>query len=165
MTVVTTARAAINGVLGSKERPGGAVMRDMGLLVPAFRVRVEAVLDGMRADGFAPMVWETLRSPERCEELHRRGTGKVMSVHRLGVAADIIDSKLRWSATPAFWRSLRRHADLQGLTSGAAWARHDLPHVQALPAAWDRRLFGMTPEEVASAVRAQLPLAPGEGIV
>jgi hypothetical protein len=114
-------------------RPGGVVVRDLDLLVPAFKERVLDLVAMMRASGHQPLVWETFRSRERAEALAKRGTGVVDSMHTYGVAVDVICERRKWSAPFTFWRDLRDHAESLGLTSGARWRRRDLPHVQAIP--------------------------------
>lgn len=154
--MLATVRANVNAVRGAVERPGGPIVRDMLALVPAFRVRVEAVLRAMRDEGHDPMVFETLRTAERCEELFRRGTGSLHSMHRHGIAADIISESLRWKAPRAFWLSLRKHAEANGLTSGAAWRRVDLPHIQAVPVALQAKVRTLAPAGIDAMVAERL---------
>lgn len=114
-------------------RPGGAIVRDVAELVPAFRERVLDLVAMMRASGHDPWIFETYRSPERARALADRGTGVVGSMHSYGCAVDVISSSKEWGAPFAFWRDLRDHAEALGLVSGARWRRRDLPHVQAIP--------------------------------
>jgi hypothetical protein len=120
-------------VRGAAERPGGAICDDLEALLPSFRAEVEALLEEMVAAGHEPRLFETWRSPERVALLVRRGTGSINSVHPHGIAADIICARKLWNASPLFWRDLCRLSERRGLTAGARWARHDLPHVQAIP--------------------------------
>jgi hypothetical protein len=145
------ALAVLGGVwamsAGSKKaNQGPAVERDLALLVPAFRVRLLLVLDAMRRDGFKPFVWETYRSPERAAMLAEKGTGNAVSMHTLGLAADVIDAERHWEA-PDFFKALHRHTLAQGLTRvhhGEDW---DGPHVQAMPASYQGRMLAATPAE------------------
>ena len=131
---------------GAVERPGGAICDDLEMLLPSFRAEVEALCLEMLARGHEPRVFETWRSPERVAMLVRRGTGSINSVHPHGIAADIICARKLWSAPRRFWVDLARLAERRGLTAGARWARHDLPHIQAIPAV-AQRAFLATPEE------------------
>lgn len=142
---------------GAVDRPGGAVARDLDLLVPAFRKRIEDVVADLIVAGHRPKVWETYRSPERAAILARRGTGIVMSMHCYGVAADIIHAEQLWKAPPRFWRALRDAAESHGLVSGARWRRVDLPHVQAVPVAMQDKIRASTAEEVANICAELLP--------
>ncbi len=114
-------------------RPGGAIVRDVAELVPAFRERVLDLTARMYASGHDPWIFETYRSPERAKLLADRGTGVVGSMHCYGCAVDIISASKKWGAPFAFWRDLRDHSEALGLVSGARWRRRDLPHVQAIP--------------------------------
>ena len=118
MALDLTLRARSIGAVPS--RPGGAVVRDLDLLVPAFKERVLDLVAMMRASGHSPLVWETLRSRERAEALAKRGTGVVDSMHCYGVAVDIVCERLKWGAPFAFWRDLRDHAES---LAGAGLAR------------------------------------------
>ncbi len=131
MTLDLALRA--RSVVAVPSRPGGAVVRDLDLLVPAFKERVLDLVAMMRASGHDPWVFETLRTQERAAFLARKGTGVVDSMHCYGVAVDVISLSKKWNAGFKFWRDLRDHGESLGLTSGARWRRRDLPHVQAIP--------------------------------
>ena len=97
---------------------------DLSALDPWFRQRVERVLDKMRAQGFDPVVYETLRTPERQAWLYGIGrthsldrkpvTWTMKSKHLVGRAADIISKSRGWDH-PAFFAALRKIAREQGL--------------------------------------------------
>ncbi len=120
------------------------VVSTMDGLAPEFRKAVERVVAGMKADGFAPRVFETLRTPERQAFLYGfgrtyddgRGTvTKVSDVwsgwHGYGLAVDIVEADATpWTAPQAFWQSLGKHAEANGLTWGGRWKFTDLPHIQ-----------------------------------
>lgn len=147
MAAIETMRAVTNAVRGAKDRPGGPVIRDMALLLPAFRARVESVLAAMRAQGFDPLVWETYRSPERAAVLARQGTGITRSIHCYGLAVDVVSESKLWSAGPRFWLALRTAAEAHGLVSGAAWRRVDLPHIQGVPVRLQELVRSQTQDE------------------
>jgi hypothetical protein len=109
------------------------VCDDLDRLLPSFRAQVEGLVADMRTAGHNPRVFETWRSPERVAFLVAKGTGSARSMHPHGIAVDIIDAVKLWRASSLFWRDLMRLAEARGLTSGARWRRHDLPHVQAIP--------------------------------
>jgi hypothetical protein len=173
MSAVEHAKAAAqrwwNHRHGAVPRPAGTtgVVSDLDMLVPAFRVRVEAVIADMQAQGFDAKVFETWRSPERVQLLLARGTGSARSFHPLGCAADIISDQYMWfagkHATKAprglgarFWAALELAAESRGLTHGAGKTRVDLPHVQALPHWWYPNLIVMTPAQIERAVAEHL---------
>lgn len=117
------------------------VINSLDLLSYPFKQKVLELLELMRLDGFDAYVFETWRSPARALELEQRGTGIAKSQHTLGLAADIIDRKKYWKATPAFWAALNRHA----LKLGLGRVEGDPPHVQALPPSFDAQLRAMGP--------------------
>lgn len=125
-----------------------AVERDLDKLAPAFRVKVESLLEKLRGDGFAPLVWETYRSPERAKELAGKGRGIALSMHTLGLAVDIVDAKLRWNASPEFWTALGRHAEALGLTWGGRFKRVDKPHVQAIPISLQNTVRSLSSQQI-----------------
>lgn len=117
--------------------------RDMAYLAPAFRVKVEALVADMKAEGFKPYVYETLRNDRLQAHYHAVGSSKAFygrdSMHYYGLAVDIVDEAKLWSASAAFWDALGRLAKKHGLTWGGDWngngvrtdqSFHDLPHVQ-----------------------------------
>jgi hypothetical protein len=108
--------------------------RSLDLLVPSFKAKVQQLLRAMQARGFRPLVWETLRSRERAEQLAEKGTGRPDSMHIYGLAVDVIDAERMWDH-PAFFAALGVEAEKLGLTWGGRWSSRDLPHVQAMPVA------------------------------
>jgi hypothetical protein len=147
------AAAIAIGARGLKRpRPQEAgIVNDLGVLSPVFREKLELLLGRMAADGFDHLVWETYRSPERALELEQRGTGVRLSQHTLGLAADIIDRRRYWNASPAFVAALHRHALELGLgrVDGDAW------HVQALPPKFDAKMRAMVPAQRDAFLRAE----------
>lgn len=137
--------------LPPKEIP---VCRDLSVLAPGFRAKVEQLLRNMAARGLPCLVVETLRTDERQRFLfgfgreYDDGRGVVThsrdvdeTWHGFGLAVDIVHAEHYWNAGPAFWRALEEEAEKLGLTSGADWDRNDatrsafkdLPHVQFGP--------------------------------
>lgn len=118
----------------------------LNLLLPSFRVRVERVLERMKARGFDPIAWETLRTPERAEELKKSGTSRNgknsmhCSADGFSAAVDVISASKKWD-DPKFFVALAEEGQAEGLTSGIDWDRNpktsqtfdDRPHLQAIP--------------------------------
>lgn len=111
-------------------------------LAPRFRAAVERMLAEMRAAGFKPVVYESLRTNERQAWLHGfgrtwdDGRGKVTQVataeygwHLYGLAVDIVCAKTGWD-DPKFFRALGAAAKDEGLEWGGSWPMRDMPHVQ-----------------------------------
>lgn len=115
-------------------------LSDLGLLVPSFRERVEAVLKAVRGQGYKPLVWETLRSRERAVELVLRGKSKAkggLSMHCYGVAVDVVCLDHKWDCRRhhcGFFEALGVQAEDLGLTWGGRWPKLvDMPHLQVCP--------------------------------
>lgn len=110
------------------------VRRSLDELSPAFKPRVELLLERMRLLGFDPMVWEALRSKERAANMSKKGQGRAikLSMHCYGCAVDIIDALKMWDAEPMFWKVLGLEAAKLGLVWGGTWSDPDRPHVQAV---------------------------------
>lgn len=127
------------------------IQSSLDVLSPAFRERLVELLRRMMADGFDPLVYETYRTPERALELAERGTGAKLSQHSLGLAADVVDRRRYWKASPAFVASMHRHALELGLgrVEGDAW------HVQALPPRFDAQLRAKVPAQRDAFLRAE----------
>lgn len=118
-------------------------IRETAYLAPAFLRAVDAVMADMRAEGFNPYIFETLRTDRLQAHYHGTGASKAFygrdSMHYYGLAVDIVDAALLWSAPAAFWNALGRLAKKHGLTWGGDWDGdgdrtdqkfHDRPHVQ-----------------------------------
>jgi peptidoglycan L-alanyl-D-glutamate endopeptidase CwlK len=98
----------------------------------------------MVEQGFAPRVFETLRTKERQAFLYGfgrdydDGRGMVTKVHDAetgwhfyGLAVDIVeDDASPWTAPQAFWRCLGESAEAEGMVWGGRWKFTDLPHIQ-----------------------------------
>jgi hypothetical protein len=110
----------------------GAPVRDVdssvSSLVPTVRLPIARVLARMRSRGFEPRVWETRRSLGRAEMLAKKGTGITRSMHRLGLAVDVVDARTLWLAPAKFWSALAEEAHREGF----ATLPGDRPHLQAV---------------------------------
>lgn len=128
------------------------VQSDSTLLAPRFRDAVARVIEDMRAWGYTPIVFETLRTTERQAFLHGfgrtydDGRGVVThsataddTWHGYGLAVDIICAKKKWNAPPDFWHVLGTSARRHGLVWGGDWNGDwsvtdetfmDRPHIQ-----------------------------------
>lgn len=137
-------------------------LNDLGLLVPAFRERLEAALKSLQGQGFHPHVHETLRSKERAARLVAEGKSKArggMSMHCYGCACDVICSDHNWDCARnhcKFFETLGMCAEDVNLTWGGRWPGIvDLPHVQAVPAIprLQDKIRTMAPEHVDTFLR------------
>lgn len=119
------------------------VRRDLGLLAPFFRERVERVLLDL-AGGLPEWPFETLRTPERQAYLHGfgrtydDGRGIVTNAatcwrtwHGYGLAIDIVEKSANpWDAPEGFWLALGQRGEVNGLVWGGRWTHPDRPHLQ-----------------------------------
>lgn len=117
-------------------------------LAPKVRDGALLVCERMRADGWAPVIFETIRTPERQAYLYGFGRtyderpkprGRVTKVqdarlgwHFYGLAVDIVENdKDPWIAPLGFWNALGKHAEALGFTWGGRWTDpYDAPHIQ-----------------------------------
>lgn len=138
-------------------RPYVRESRDMSRLASAFRAAVERVVARLEAEGFDPMVFETLRTRERQWWIFGKGrtaeqcvaagvpakyawpegaratnaNSYLVSVHGHGLAVDIVSKSKLWGASAAFWKALGEAVRDEGLTWGGDWKSPvDRPHVQ-----------------------------------
>jgi len=115
------------------------VTRSLDTLQPAFRLRLEAVVADLAAQGYRPRVWETLRTPERGAWLMKKGASRngSKSMHIYGVAADVVCRTHMWGCRKArcdFFEKLGSTVRKHGLYWGGDWRTMvDKPHVQAIP--------------------------------
>lgn len=124
--------------------PEVPVQSSLDGLAPKVRAAVERIVARMKAEGHNPRVFETLRTKERQAFLHGfgrlydDGRGTVTKVadaasgwHFYGLAVDIVENDgTPWTAPQAFWQSLGRNAEADGMTWGGRWKFTDLPHIQ-----------------------------------
>lgn len=113
-------------------------------LAPKMQVAVEAIINQMADAGHKAKVFETLRTAERQAFLYGfgrtydDGRGTVTKVqdarkgwHFYGLAVDIVQNDTSpWDAPQAFWQTLGKCAEANGLTWGGRWKFLDLPHSQ-----------------------------------
>lgn len=140
--------SAVSSKPAKREKPN----RDMSLLVPAFRSKVDELLRRMAARGHDAMVWETYRGPARTAQLVAEGTGTALTMHALGLAVDIVERTKLWNASAAFWAALNTEALALGLVrvrhrEADGVLRLDKPHVQAVPEAMRAQLAKLTPAQ------------------
>lgn len=129
---------------------------DLAELHPDCRKKVEAIVAGLKKRGFSPIVYETLRSPERAAYLKEKGYSKAgtASLHCKRAAADIVDGRkgpdgraVYWGASvsgvPAdqvetrkkmaaeFFAALGEEAEKAGMEWGGSWKSFPDPaHVE-----------------------------------
>lgn len=128
-------------------------------LSPVFRAAVVKLLGKLRAAGYAPVLHETYRSPERAAALAKKGTGIALSMHTLRIAADIICAKHEWSCGKHgcdFYQRLGEAAEGMGLTWGGRFKNRDLVHVQGVPVAMQQRARRASLHELEELVLRQL---------
>jgi peptidoglycan L-alanyl-D-glutamate endopeptidase CwlK len=126
--------------------------RDLSKLYPAFREKVEAILDQFKPwcaihfPGHDAALAEGYRSTQRQQELYSQGRttpGPIVtqkngttnpSNHQSCLAADIAfttPNGLTWDVPESAWQYLQHLAHLEGLTSGSDWKSFkDEPHVE-----------------------------------
>ena len=110
--------------------------RDLAKLEPAFREKVEDILEAMLAADIPVTVLETWRSVEDHEKNVRNGTSWVKrSKHCDGLAVDIGITRYLdlpgWNPGGADWQFLGELARAAGLTWGGDWKRKDMVHIEA----------------------------------
>lgn len=130
---------------------------DINLLLPSWRVQVQALLDRMKALGFVPVLFDGLRTAEEAKANALKHTGKADSMHCYGCAADLICAEHGWSCQAnkcKFFTTLGREAEAAGMTWGGRFhigihGFPDMPHVQGIPIKAQQRMrnIGMDPEK------------------
>lgn len=123
---------------------------DPGLLEPATKAAVEAIIADAEAHGIKLMIYETYRSQERQLDLFNQGASqlKQVGVHHYGLACDIVkdvNGEPSWKGDFSFLRAL---AKAHGLIWGGDWGTpnvhhsfQDLDHVQRCSVVDQARLF------------------------
>lgn len=122
----------------------------LGFLAPAFRVKVEHLVQMMEARGHDPMVFETLRLPAVQAEYFARKTSRqrdvLWSSHGHGLAVDVISKSRQWNFSPTWKADLKDICEVLQLTCGGLWKNPvDWPHVQ-----WGA-IAGAVPAELVAA--------------
>lgn len=144
VTLVPPARPGIHAPPEADPKPPPhrrrpPVVRDLEELAPAFRERLELVLERLRAKGHQPRVWETYRTPDRGRWLRKSGRSRNghRSMHVFRAAADIICARHKWDCHKhgcSFFEDLGAAVAAEGLYWGGNWRTIvDKPHVQAVP--------------------------------
>jgi len=116
---------------------------DINLLLPAFRLKIQRLLNNMTQRGFDPILFDTGRTQKEADIFAAKGTGIVNSLHLLGAAADIISASKGWN-WPLFFNALAEESKNLNLISGSTFKVRidpitkkkkgpDMPHVQAIP--------------------------------
>lgn len=111
--------------------------RHLESLDPAFRVKVAAMLEVLRAEGWEPVIISGRRTLKQQRRIVRAGNSRTMkSLHLCGRAVDVADARYGWRGEARqldfpFWEALGRAARAQGLIWGGDWKRPDIPHVQS----------------------------------
>lgn len=94
--------------------------------------RVLNILLEMRREGFDPYCNQGKRRPAQQIANVKKGVSwTLFSKHLVGKAADIIDAKLGWGASKAFWAALAAACRHQGMFWGGLWPKLiDKAHVE-----------------------------------
>lgn len=110
-----------------------ARIKTVDRLVPYVAIRVKVVLSALKARGFDPIVFESLRTDERQRYLYAIGrtiqknrkpvTYTMHSRHMVGKAADIISKSRGWDH-PAFFKALKEEASKVGMKTLSFEACH-----------------------------------------
>jgi len=127
------------------------VIRDIALLAPEMRAKVNAVIADAATAGHRLIVLETYRSEARQAELFRSGATELehVGVHGYGLACDLAflgpDGKVNWSADYSVLGNIARG---HGLVWGGDWGEpavhhtfHDDDHLQWCAVKDQPRLF------------------------
>lgn len=125
-----------------------SIDRDPDHLYPAFREKIEGVMESVLPALKAIDVEdtlrfaETLRTQERQSWLYSQGRSRPGSIvtwirspryHGCGLAADLIFAKRGYSVPRAAWKAIKAEAEKAGLCN-PAWSKGDYGHVQWDPA-------------------------------
>lgn len=109
---------------------------DINLLLPSFIPYVAEVLARLKAAGFSPVLFDTLRTPVEALRNAQKGTGSLNSIHMYGAAADVICGEHGWSCAQAkckFFERVGVEVEALGLVWGGRFSRADKPHFQCVP--------------------------------
>lgn len=130
------------------------VCKDVALLEPGFRAKVQAMLDQAHKDGHDLRIAETFRSQARQAHLYDQGFTqlKKVGVHNFGLACDFnlfINGKYEDDGQNySFLRDYeKKFKIISGFLWGSPWAKHtftDADHVQGIPVFRQAELFAGT---------------------
>jgi len=105
------------------------------LLPPTMQLHVQRVLDGLKALGFKPVLFDGMRTKAEALKNAAKGTGRPDSIHMYGPAADIICDEHGWQCRAKrckFYQTLRKLASAEGFVCGGDFHSVDEPHIQAV---------------------------------
>ena len=118
------------------------IVRDMDLLYPPFRLKVEDLVKTANEGGLHVAVFETYRSNERQRRLFLTGKSGILKngMHHYGVAADVVfldrNGLWTWNMPTKDWRALGQIGKGLGLVWGGDWKKFvDSVHFQFIPVA------------------------------
>jgi D-alanyl-D-alanine dipeptidase len=104
--------------------PEPIIQKNINLLRPNFRNKIEELMNVMEMKGYDPIIFESLRSNSRQNWLYSIGrtyqknrkpvTWTLQSKHLTGEACDIISKSKGWN-NPKFFEALQHEAHLLGL--------------------------------------------------
>jgi hypothetical protein len=116
------------------------VRKDVDLLAPKFKTKIQRLLLNLTERGHDPIIAETMRDDERQKFLHGfgrlydDGRGVVTKAstsattwHGFGLAVDIVSRKHGWNAPAAFWTALGEECRTLGLCWGNDWDMDGIP--------------------------------------
>lgn len=121
---------------------------DTKFLVPAYWAKLQPALAELEAQGYAYIIWETLRSRRRALEMVADKKSKArggFSMHCLGLACDVVCKLHKWDCHKhgcGFYQAYGAIVEKHGLVWGGNWDRDDrageegefdLVHNQAIP--------------------------------
>lgn len=135
---------------------------DPNMLDPEFREKVELVLHAMQLAGIPLLLYESIRSPLRQEELYDRGRvdtaadyGRTVtdarayqSAHQFGAGADLVFfTKGRWTweePEDGMWEAMHKSAKVWGLMTlkDRRGRVKEWPHVQVAGFDWRQHARG-----------------------
>lgn len=127
------------------------------LLPPTMQLHVQHVLDGMRAAGFKPILFDGMRTKAEAAKNAAKGTGRPDSIHCYGGAADIICDEHGWQCRAKkckFYQTLKKVASAEGFVCGADFPSVDEPHIQAVMVHMQQRFRELPEDQRDEAIRA-----------
>jgi len=108
---------------------------NLDILHPTFRNKVVRMLYECAKQGIEVEVIETYRTPERQEEVRRKGFSMLhggKSKHQHHIAVDIVPKKFGWYMwhDKELWAKIGEIGQKQGLIWGGTWRFRDFPHFE-----------------------------------
>lgn len=127
------------------------------LLPPTMQLHVQHVLDGLKAAGYKPVLFDGMRTAAEAKKNASKGTGIVNSMHMYGPAADIICDEHGWQCRAKkckFYQTLKKIASAEGFVCGADFPSVDEPHIQAVMVFMQNKFRALPEGERDEAIRA-----------